>query len=231
MDQFNPSATYDVLKEPRGFVRILQLLFAIFAFASTTSFYGRITITAVCPSQNETKYNLVFSYPFALTSLEKCNPVCDPKSPLYGNFSSAAQFYVFIGVVAFLYCIGVLALYTIFVERYESVVIFRKADFGLSAFIVLLWFVASAVWARGVDQLKRYTSEEAIKEEICKNFNCTVVAPQGYAGLNISLVFGFSNVALWAAALWFLWKETPWFRGESDPMRDAVLPPVDGAPL
>uniref|UniRef100_A0A5K3EMC4 MARVEL domain-containing protein n=1 Tax=Mesocestoides corti TaxID=53468 RepID=A0A5K3EMC4_MESCO len=123
------------------------------------------------------------------------------------------------------------ALYTIFVERYESIVIFRKADFGLSAFIVLLWFVASAVWARGVDQLKRYTSEEAIKEEICKNFNCTVVAPQGYAGLNISLVFGFSNVALWAAALWFLWKETPWFRGESDPMRDAVLPPVDGAPL
>ncbi|VDK34445.1 unnamed protein product [Taenia asiatica] len=51
------------------------------------------------------------------------------------------------------------------------------------------------------------------------------------SGLHIK-VFGFSNVALWAASLWFLWKETPWFRGESGPMQqDPVLPEVDGAPL
>ncbi|KAM7540979.1 hypothetical protein Aperf_G00000033346 [Anoplocephala perfoliata] len=228
---------FDVLKEPRGFVRIIQLLFAIFAFASTTSFYGHLNVSANCLNTSANPNgicNITFSYPFDLSSLQKCSPICNPIMPLFGNFSSGAQFYVFVGVIVFLYCIGSLVLYTVFVGKYESSGSLRKADFGLSAFIVLLWFIASAAWARGVDQLKRYTSESAIKEEICSHprVDCTVDAPQGYAGLNISLLFGFSNVALWGAALWFIWKETPWFRGESDPMRqNDALPEVDGSSL
>ncbi|KAL5112182.1 hypothetical protein TcWFU_005603 [Taenia crassiceps] len=124
-----------------------QSLFAIFAFASTISFYGHIKICIAnnCSSSAEV---LTFSYPFS----------------------------------------------------YDSNGLFRKA-FG-----------------QGM--------------EICQHTACEIGAPQGYAGLNISLVFGFSNVALWAASLWFLWKETPWFRSESVSMRqDSVLPEVDGAPL
>ncbi|KAM3175777.1 hypothetical protein ACTXT7_007860 [Hymenolepis weldensis] len=190
MDQFSMPSKFDVLKEPRGFVRIIQL------------------------------------------SLGNIVPFCEPARPLYGNFSSGAQFYVFIGVIVFLYCIGALLLYTVFISKYESNVLFRKVDFGLSAFIVVLWFIASVAWASGVDKLKRYTSESDVKVEIQGSDKCIVDAPQSYAGLNISLLFGFSNVALWGAALWFLWKETPWFRGEADPMRqNDPVPEVDGSTL
>ncbi|KAL5967871.1 Synaptophysin, partial [Taenia solium] len=206
-------------------------LFAIFAFASTISFYGHIKICIGHPCNSSAEV-LTFSYPFSLSSLKIPDSIHQLDFPLYGDFSSGAQFYIFIGVVASLYCIGTLVLYTVFVDRYDSNVLLRKADFGLSTSIVFLWLIASTVWARNVDHLKRYTSEEVIKREICQRKDCEIEAPQGYAGLNISLVFGFSNVALWAASLWFLWKETPWFRSESGPMQqDPVLPEVDGAPL
>ncbi|KAH9285666.1 Synaptophysin [Echinococcus granulosus] len=219
------------MKEPRGFVRILQLLFAIFAFASTISFYGHIQICIGHPC-NSSAVVLTFPYPFALSSLKIPDSIRPLDFPLYGDFSSGAQFFVFVGVITALYCVGALVLYTVFVDKYESNVFFRKVDFGLSTFIILLWFIASTIWARNVDQLKRYTSEGVIKRELCQHKDCEIEAPQGYAGLSISLVFGFSNVALWAASLWFLWKETPWFRRESDPLRhDPVLPEVDGAPL
>uniref|UniRef100_A0A0R3X954 MARVEL domain-containing protein n=1 Tax=Hydatigena taeniaeformis TaxID=6205 RepID=A0A0R3X954_HYDTA len=167
-----------------------------------------------------------------LDSLEVPASIRRLNFPLYGDFSSGAQFYVFTGVMASLYCIGILVLYTVFIDKYGSNVLYRKADFVLSIFIVILWFIAATVWARHVDHLKRYTSEEVIKRELCTQENCQIEAPQGYAGLNISLVFGFSNVALWAASLWFLWKETPWFRNASDRVQqDSVLSEVDGSPL
>ncbi len=54
--------------------------------------------------------------------------------------------------------------------------------------MVLLWFISSIAWASGVDLLKRYTSSDAVKEEICGTVACTVDGPHAYAGLNISLV-------------------------------------------
>lgn len=220
----------DALKEPRGFVRIIQLLFAIFAFASTTSFYGHLNISDDCIKG--VPVNKTISYPFNLASLGNLVPICEPKKPLYGDFSSGAQFYVFVGVIVFLYCIGTLLLYTLFVNNYESNALIRKSDFGVSAVIVILWFIASVCWASGVDKLKRYTSASDIKFMINGSANCVVDAPHGYAGLNISLLFGFANVALWGAALWFLWKETPWFSGEADALRQIdSIPEVDGSTL
>ncbi|BHF60851.1 cellular calcium ion homeostasis [Sparganum proliferum] len=108
-----------------------------------------------------------------------------------------------------------------------------QLDFLSSSFVVLLWFLASVVWASGVDQLKRYTSEHVLSKEFCEGLpSCHVETLQTYAGLNISLVFGFANIALWASSLWFLWKETPWHQGNgSDLLEDSALPAVDGAPL
>ncbi|KAL7062227.1 hypothetical protein AAHC03_0479 [Spirometra sp. Aus1] len=111
-----------------------------------------------------------------------------------------------------------LLLYTVLRNHYDSSDQIKKADFLSSSFVVLLWFLASVVWASG---------------EFCEGLpSCHVETLQTYAGLNISLVFGFANIALWASSLWFLWKETPWHQGNgSDLLEDSALPAVDGAPL
>ena len=40
---------------------------------------------------------------------------------LYGNYSAAAQFYVFVGVTAFLYCIAILLFYVFGDDKYRNV--------------------------------------------------------------------------------------------------------------
>ena len=40
---------------------------------------------------------------------------------LYGNYSPASEFYVFVGVTAFLYCLGILLFYVFGEDKYRNV--------------------------------------------------------------------------------------------------------------
>ncbi|CAH8559024.1 unnamed protein product [Schistosoma mattheei] len=50
-------------------------------------------------------------------------------------------------------------------------------------------------------------------------------------GLNVSLIFGFTNVALWAAGLWFIWKETPWSGNNSLLGPENIATAADGSQM
>ncbi|VDN13285.1 unnamed protein product [Dibothriocephalus latus] len=222
----------NAIKEPRGFIRILQLVirrdqYLCHRYLSYAHSRQRATFPA--------KSKLLLSLLCSLSSADKRAPICGPTRSLYGDFSASAQFFVFVGVISFLYCIALLLLYTVLHNHYDADDRIKKADFLSSCFVVFMWLLGSIAWASGVDQLKRYTSGPALYNELCgkpPSAGCKVDPLQTYAGLNISLIFGFANVALWASSLWFLWKETPWFQhNNNDLLADSGLPAVDGAPL
>ena len=53
------------LKEPRGFLRLLQWLIALLAFATCCDFSLKFGFTIVCQNKNEThSFNTISSYPF-----------------------------------------------------------------------------------------------------------------------------------------------------------------------
>jgi len=62
------SSTINVLKEPRGFIRVLQFVFAIVGFATTTNFSGSFGFTVQCLNSNttlpETRVLKAINYPF-----------------------------------------------------------------------------------------------------------------------------------------------------------------------
>jgi len=39
---------------------------------------------------------------------------------MYGDYSAASQFYVFVGVMAFLYCIGIVLFYVFGDDKYRN---------------------------------------------------------------------------------------------------------------
>jgi len=45
----------------------------------------------------------------------------ETKTHLYGNYAAAAEFYVFVGVTAFLYCLGILLFYVFGDDKYRNV--------------------------------------------------------------------------------------------------------------
>lgn len=132
-----------------------------------------------------------------------------------GNFSSDAEFFVFTGVFAWLYCFASLAVYVFFNHLYvDQQRNYPKVDFVLTALLGMFWLAGSAAWANGLNGLKNVCSGLSAIAMLCQDdlVECSSSCSQFTEG-NISVLLGFLNCFLWTTNLWFLYKETKWFTG------------------
>ncbi|KPP63024.1 synaptophysin-like [Scleropages formosus] len=217
---------------PRGRNRFrVTKVFAIFAFATCGSYSGMFKMSVECKNRTESDLNIEveFEYPFRLHQVYFDAPTCKNGKPerlfLVGDYSSSAEFFVTIGVFAFLYSMAALVVYIFFFEKYREnnkgpligqsearAVSLDPQDFGVTCVFTFMWLVSSAAWAKGLSDVKTATDPERIvtllsaceKEEN----RCREVHDPVMSGLNTSVVFGFLNLILWAGNLWFVFKET-----------------------
>jgi hypothetical protein len=232
-----------VLKEPRGMIRILQLIFAIIAFSSTTSFDTESTLQVTCPKvkggkivgePTSTKIIYPIEYPFKFqetTIMSKHN--CSENIPLIQqkfqmDFASSAQFFVATGILGFLYSGAALGLYLTKSPQYASNPLIPVIDLGITGLLALFWIAGSAAWALGVSDIKYYTHPNYLSKHIyiCKDpsADCSTLDLGNWATLNISILTGFTNAFLWAMSCWFVFKETS-FHQKNVPMPVSGLPP------
>jgi len=225
----NPN--YDVVKEPRGFIKCLEIFLAIFAFACATGYRGHPKIVQTANIQNITKYHnaeATIQYPFdqgiTMNVMYLNNGTVDTvdiSSEL--DERSKMEFFVVIGVFCFLYSLGMLVYYIFFEEDSatnatpitSSMFSLPTIDLGFGAFWTLFWFFSACAFAAGVNNLKDSASTETLIggsfKEFCKK---GIIDCEGhdakYATLTVAILLGFLNVFVWAGNIWFLWKETSW---------------------
>lgn len=84
-------------------------------------------------------------------------------------------------------------------------------DFILTAVLAIFWLAGSIAWSNGTSGLKTVTDAVAIQAQ-CGGASKLSVFTSSFSRLNISLLFGYLNFFLWASDLWFLYKETHWFK-------------------
>lgn len=236
------TANFRVFKEPQGFIKVIEVIIAIFAFATTCGFSSYTQFMVKCGGTiGDKTINLPFSYPFRLHEdpipLPICSDTHNTTTHPYGDFSAPSQFFVFIGVVCFLYCLGAIILYVFFDNVYRNNDKIPIIDFIVSVVITLCWLICSAAWAHGLAELKFYSDPASILKlhvpecMVATDEKCTTTDGGNYAGLNVSIIFGFLNLAVWAGNLWFLFKETSWFKVRSKPadpaQADPTVPDVD----
>uniref|UniRef100_A0A672HH88 Synaptoporin n=1 Tax=Salarias fasciatus TaxID=181472 RepID=A0A672HH88_SALFA len=147
---------------------IFAPIFAICAFATCGGYYGRLQVKVDCADrrQSNLSINIDFGYPFRLEQVHFRAPLCEAKRGevlfLDGDYSSAAQFFVTVGVFAFLYSLMATVVYVFYQNKY------------------------------------------------LKNNRGPLV------------VFGFVNLVLWGGNIWFVFKETGWYKtGHRYPTRSA----------
>lgn len=203
------------LKEPLGFIKVLEWIFSIFSFATCGGYSGTTSIHLSCaPNKtNNATIETAFMYPFRLNNAifkEPNENYCGQQWQewhLTGDYSSAAQFYVTIAVFAFLYCIGALVLYLGFAHLYQDKKL-PLIDFIITLLFAFMWLVSSSAWAKGLTDIKTVTSPDTISQQCSDQYICSPGSVSRMGSLNASVAFGFCNLILWAGNAWFVYKET-----------------------
>jgi len=225
------NARTDVLKEPRGFIKIIQFLFSILAFACLVDWRGTLSFNYDCGTTNGTASRkgsvaVTFKYPFAMDEIQQAVPLCDKnkdrippgKVDFELNAVQPSQFFVFIGVVAFFASIGIAVGYVLYEDVYLSSPRYAWGDIFVHGALSFLWFVSSCAFAAHISKIKKYSSFTWVVSEGTSfvecyqkeySVTCTLKGNNPtYANIDIAALCGFVNVFLWGANIWFLYKET-----------------------
>ncbi|XP_072311009.1 synaptophysin-like protein 1 [Eucyclogobius newberryi] len=208
------------LKEPLGFVKVVEWLTAIFAFGSVGGFSGSNIITLLCGDGRNETLSADFHYPFRLSQIPLVpsnTSICNRSvsaTYLVGDSASASEFFVGTGIVCFLYSMAALLVYLGYMHVYKDSDFGPIFDFLLTAVLVFLWLVCSSAWAKGLQNVKDATNSKGIGDTLalCRgnNVTCSVTEFANLRSLNFSVVFGYLNMFVWAGNAWFVYKETRW---------------------
>ncbi|XP_012503972.1 PREDICTED: synaptophysin-like protein 2 isoform X2 [Propithecus coquereli] len=164
------------LEEPLGFIKVLQWLFAIFAFGSCGSYSGETGALVRCNNEAKDVSAILvsFGYPFRLHRIQYEMPLCDDDSTsktmhLMGDFSAPAEFFVTLGIFSFFYTMAALVLYLRFHNLYTENKRFPLVLFGFINFFLWAgncWFVFKETpWhGQGQDQGQGPSQESAAEQ-------------------------------------------------------------------
>ncbi|XP_023649414.1 synaptophysin-like protein 2b [Paramormyrops kingsleyae] len=219
-----------LLKEPLGFLRVLEWVFSVFAFATVGGYSGSTSINIQCADSQLQEITAHFYYPFRLPSYPFHVPTCNGSSSgfvntfLVGDFSPSVEFFVCVGVLAFLYCIVTLVVYLGYRHIYRGNSRAPILDLLVTGTFAFMWLVSSSAWAKALSDIKMSTSPSFLVRVIstCKILGngCTPGALPSTSRLNVSVIFGFLNLILWGSNCWFIYKDTPFHKAANTQAED-----------
>lgn len=214
-----------LLKEPRGFVRLLQIVFSIVAWSMTANFSTISSLGVYCPIGTPFSVEYRIDYPFDLRNSEisyrfNCTNEDNSVTETFPiDFSCTAMLYVLLCAISLLYSLLSLIYYSIFTVKYETNPLAPMVDLAITIMITFFWIILSCTWAINVSDLKHYTHPQYIKKflSICSDqaVNCQTKDPGKYSSLTVSIISGFTCVVLWLGSTWFIFKETSLHKKQS----------------
>lgn len=207
-----------LVKEPRGFIRILQILFGALAWSTTADFTTISTLHIDCPDASPYNVEYKIEYPFDLRNTNVSSPsactddttVREDTFPI--DFSCTSMLYVFVCATSLLYALGSVIYYCLLTAKYETDPLAPMVDLCITLLFTILWIIITCTWALNVSDLRHYTHPSYFRDalSVCheRDANCQPESPGKWSSLTVSIICGFTCVVLWLGSTWFIFKET-----------------------
>lgn len=242
--KLNEKPNIEILKEPKGFIKGIELIITIFAFSLVAGFIGRFAFDVKCKG-NPASFNVHgdFPYPFDDVKIYATSPNCQNMSTKELNslsekvdYQSDAQYFVFTGVTSMLFVLVATGYYVFFEDRARDatstdvgLLSFPVVDFVFTILLVVFWFTSSIAWAAAVSGLRNATNQESVFKNYvaCTTNPCESFEGASYGAPVVAVLLGFLNVFVWGGNLWFLFKETPWHSPRSSGVKGGEIPQQD----
>ena len=166
--------------EPRGLIRLLQFIFAIFAFATACNGGSDLSIK---DSSNNQVISASWSYPYHLQDTQivtTLNKTQDCLS-LSNDVKPSAEFFVFTGVTSMLLSLAFTVLYVLMDRQYRNDERFPTIDLIITLIWTIFWIAGSSAWGQGVSNIHTQTSTDYVTKLVigcnditggCPNYEC-----------------------------------------------------------
>lgn len=208
-----------LIKEPRGFIRILQVFIGLLAWSTTAGFSTTSVLHIYCPD-NTSPFNvdLEVKYPFDIRTTKVSAPqncsddtdVVDDTFPI--DFSATSMLYVAVCVLSLIYALSSAIYYCFFTAKYETDPLVPMVDLCITLLFTVAWIAITLTWWLNVTDLKLYTHPNYFRNWLsaCLNddIKCETSSPGKWSSLTVSIVCGLACVLMWLGSTWYIFKET-----------------------
>uniref|UniRef100_A0A3Q3EAR0 Synaptoporin b n=1 Tax=Labrus bergylta TaxID=56723 RepID=A0A3Q3EAR0_9LABR len=178
---------------------IFAPIFAICAFATCGGYHGHLQAKVDCADRRRNSnlsINIEFGYPFRLKDVHFKAPLCEGRSKeillLDGDFSLPAQFFLTVGVFAFLYSLLATIVYVFYQNKYLKNNRGPLVDFVVTIIFSFMWLISSCCWAKALSDIKTATNPTQVLQLIsaCRSpeNKCTATQEPFWSRLNTSAV-------------------------------------------
>uniref|UniRef100_A0A3Q3N3A8 Synaptoporin b n=1 Tax=Mastacembelus armatus TaxID=205130 RepID=A0A3Q3N3A8_9TELE len=161
-------------------------------------YYGHLQVKVDCADRRQSNHTISidFGYPFRLQQVHFKAPLCEANGEeiifLDGDFSAAAQFFVTVGVFAFLYSLLATIVYVFYQNKYLKNNRGPLVDFVVTIIFSFMWLVSSCSWAKSLSEIKLATNptQVLLLSSACRaqENRCTVTQEPLWSRLNTSAV-------------------------------------------
>ncbi|CAI8014674.1 Synaptophysin [Geodia barretti] len=241
---------FRVLLEPKGFLRILMVIISILTFSITAGFTNvpnNNSLSCTTSDNVSREVSLEFNYPFRaqnfkavyipfdefIANVSRNESSCQQTSGFdTRSFAGFAQYFVAMGVLSFLYCLGILFVYILFINPQLSfakwIILF---DFVASFLFAFLYLLADILWSAGISGMDTYVETELRRRgDNCLRCPGSMNTDSGlFAQPAISVVFGWLLCFVWLSSIWFVYKDTHWHKDRAGPLSENYSPNEGGA--
>jgi hypothetical protein len=198
----------DQLKVPLGFIKVLELVFALIAFAALNGW--KFELRYVCNGIPRSYETTTFSLPSV--QFVKCDNTSG--SLFNDSFGGVSTFFAFVAIASVIFSLVMLFVYLYMWGLYAGDDRVPQIDLLITMILAMSWFIATWSWWWGANGIERVTEEASVKSLLSeKDFKATDAKSYAvYAPLTVSILAGFTCLLLFATNIWFAYKETTWFR-------------------